>query len=59
MEPSFTELLASYIHMMLNRIMTDQPRMHELVIYDFLARYYKSMIARNATVYVQEIAELV
>lgn len=40
------DLLASYIHMMMNRIFRSKQRIHELVLYDFLFRYYKSAIAR-------------
>jgi len=46
-EVSLRELLGSYIHMMLNRIITTDARTHELVIYDFMARYYKSQVARD------------
>jgi len=45
--PSVREMLGSYSHMMLNRIITTEARTHELVIYDFLVRYYKSQIARD------------
>ncbi len=41
------EQLASYCHMLLNRIITTEARVHELVIYDFLARYYKSALMRE------------
>ena len=33
--------------MILNRITTANPRKHEMVIYDFLSRYYQSAIARQ------------
>jgi thiopeptide-type bacteriocin biosynthesis protein len=36
------DLLCSYIHMMLNRFFRTQQRKHELVIYDYLYRYYDS-----------------
>jgi lantibiotic biosynthesis protein len=39
------ELAVSYIHMTLNRLFLAQPRKHELIIYDFLERFYKSRIA--------------
>jgi thiopeptide-type bacteriocin biosynthesis protein len=42
-------LLGSYIHMMLNRLFRSKNRMHELVLYDFMNRYYKSEIAKNNT----------
>jgi len=41
------ELLASYSHMMINRLFKSKQRLHELVVYDFLHRYYKSEIARQ------------
>lgn len=40
------ELIGSYIHMMMNRLFRSKQRIHELVLYDFLYRYYKSDIAR-------------
>lgn len=40
-------LAASYIHMSLNRVFVSKPRVHELVIYDFLHRYYQSLQARQ------------
>jgi thiopeptide-type bacteriocin biosynthesis protein len=46
-EVPLRELLGSYIHMMLNRIIPTDARAHELVIYDFMARYYKSRVARD------------
>lgn len=41
------KLLSSYIHMSLNRLFISKSRIHELVLYDFLKRYYISEIARN------------
>ncbi|WP_212133675.1 thiopeptide-type bacteriocin biosynthesis protein [Bacteroides xylanisolvens] len=43
----YHSLLKSYIHMMLNRLFNDKNRMHELVIYNFMNRYYKSLIAKK------------
>jgi len=40
-------LLHSYLHMMNNRIFRSRQRLHELVLYDFLALYYRSLIARK------------
>lgn len=40
------DLISSYMHMMINRLFSSKNRLHELVIYDFLYRYYKSEIAR-------------
>lgn len=41
------KLLSSYIHMSMVRLFKSKNRMHEMVIYDFLFRYYKSNKARN------------
>lgn len=41
------ELLSSFIHMMLNRLFKSNQRMHEMIIYDFLFRHYKSAIAQR------------
>lgn len=46
-ERSLVNLIASLIHMSMNRIFVSKQRKHELVIYDFLFRYYKSFIARE------------
>lgn len=40
-------ILSSFIHMSLNRLFRNKQRRNELVIYDFLSRFYKSEIARN------------
>jgi thiopeptide-type bacteriocin biosynthesis protein len=42
------DLLCSYIHLMLNRLFRTQQRKHELVIYDYLFRYYDSGMKRKA-----------
>jgi len=39
-------LLAAALHMLLNRVLPADARLHELVLYDFLARYYESALAR-------------
>ena len=41
------DLLFSYIHMMMNRWFRSKNRLCELLIYNFLNRYYISIIARN------------
>lgn len=43
------DLLRSYIHMMINRITITYPRKQEMVMYDFLSRYYKSAMVREKT----------
>ena len=40
------ELLKSYLHMMLNRLFRSKNRMHELILYDFMFRYYTSEMAK-------------
>lgn len=42
---SFDQLVPSYIHMFLNRMLLSNQRKHELVIYHFLSKYYESQIA--------------
>lgn len=44
---SLNELIASYIHMMLNRVFMARQRTYELVVYDLLYRYYKSLAGRE------------
>jgi len=41
------DLIGSYIHMLMNRLFKSKQRVHEMVIYDFLFRYYKSEIAKK------------
>ncbi len=40
------DLMGSYSHMMINRLFKTKQRTHEMVLYDFLHRYYKSELAR-------------
>lgn len=47
LEIPLDDLLSSYIHMSINRIFRTQQRIHEMVLYDFLHRYYKSEIAKR------------
>ena len=47
LEMSLNDLMASYIHMLLNRLFKSKQRLHEMVIYDFMYRHYRSSIARN------------
>lgn len=41
------DLLKSLVHMTMNRVFRSKNRLCELVIYDYLNRYYKSTIARG------------
>jgi thiopeptide-type bacteriocin biosynthesis protein len=43
LEMPLERLLGSYVHMLLNRLLPANARLHELVLYDFLFRYYKSL----------------
>lgn len=40
-------LLASYIHMFLNRLFKSNQRKHELVVYHYLKKYYESKLIRQ------------
>ncbi|HEX3477618.1 MAG TPA: lantibiotic dehydratase C-terminal domain-containing protein, partial [Kofleriaceae bacterium] len=40
------ELVPSYIHMHVNRMVRSAQRAHELVLYDLLVRLYESQVAR-------------
>ncbi len=41
------KLITGILHMSVNRLVKSEPRKHEFVIYDFLARHYKSSLARR------------
>lgn len=41
------DLMPSYLHMFLNRVFLSNQRLHELVIYHYLEKYYKSQLARQ------------
>ena len=41
------KLMASYLHMLMNRLFRSNNRLYEAVCYDFLNRYYRSKIARE------------
>ena len=46
-EVPLPDLLASYLHMLLNRVLPAEARLHELVLYYFLVRHYESAQARG------------
>ena len=46
-EKQLNDLMGSYLHMMVNRLFKTKQRLHEMVLYDFLCRYYKSEIAKK------------
>lgn len=47
LDVSIVDLLGSYIHMLINRIIPDLGRLHEVVIYDFLYQYYNTIDKRE------------
>lgn len=46
---NYDSLIGSYIHMLCNRLFLVNARMHEMVLYDFLFRHYKSVNARKGS----------
>lgn len=46
LQVSVNELIASFLHMNLNRLFMGRNRTNEFVIYDLLSRYYKSSLIR-------------
>lgn len=40
-------LLGNYLHMMMNRLFSSRNRLYELLIYDYLKRYYISILSRS------------
>lgn len=46
-DSNVNDLLKSYLHMMLNRLFRSNNRMHELILYDFMFRYYTSESAKE------------
>lgn len=47
LQVDLNELTSSYIHMLLNRIFMARQRTYEMVVYDLLYRYYKSIAGRE------------
>lgn len=43
-----SDLIASYLHMFLNRFLRSKQRLQEMVIYDMLHQHYKSLLARQS-----------
>lgn len=41
------KLLSSFIHMLVNRLFKSKQRVHELVVYDFMYRHYRSFLAKQ------------
>jgi thiopeptide-type bacteriocin biosynthesis protein len=46
-EISLRQYLFAIIHMTVNRAISDSQRLHELVIYDFMFRYYQAAVAKS------------
>lgn len=46
LELPFSDFLASHIHMLLNRLFSNKQRFHELLVYDFSWRTYRSELAK-------------
>ena len=44
---SLRDLLASLIHMSINRAFRSKQRQHEMIVYDFLSKFLKTKIAKN------------
>jgi thiopeptide-type bacteriocin biosynthesis protein len=47
LKAALNDLIASYIHMHCNRLFRSRQRMYELVLCDFLCRYYETVVART------------
>lgn len=47
LDKPLNDLMGSYIHMLMNRLFKSKQRVHEMVAYDLLYRYYKSEIAKK------------
>ncbi|WDT67964.1 thiopeptide-type bacteriocin biosynthesis protein [Cloacibacterium sp. TD35] len=45
LEVPLNSFISSHIHMTMNRVFKSKNRIHEMVCYDFLCRYYKSKMA--------------
>lgn len=44
---NFNSLISSYVHMAMVRLFTSKNRLHELVIYDFMFKYYSALKYKN------------
>ncbi|WP_343608302.1 thiopeptide-type bacteriocin biosynthesis protein [Chryseobacterium oranimense] len=44
---NFEQYIFSYIHMNINRMIPTNNRVHELLLYDYIRRFYESEIAKN------------
>ena len=44
---NYIQYLPSYIHMSINRLIPENTRAHELLLYNYVSRYYESRIAKE------------
>ncbi|REC44196.1 thiopeptide-type bacteriocin biosynthesis protein [Chryseobacterium pennipullorum] len=44
----YSRYAGSYLHMTINRLFPVKNRLHELLLYDMVSRYYKSQLARSS-----------
>lgn len=51
------QLLSSYVHMFVNRLFVSNQRAHEMVLYDYLMKYYEGKYAREKHNKSEEIKE--
>jgi thiopeptide-type bacteriocin biosynthesis protein len=58
LQVNLNELISSYIHMLLNRIFMSRQRTYEMVVYDLLYRYYKSVAGREKSKNKEKITEI-
>jgi thiopeptide-type bacteriocin biosynthesis protein len=47
LEVPMNNFIESLIHMMVNRIIKSESRLHEMVIYNFISRFYQSAIVKK------------
>ena len=50
-EVNFDNLIFSYLHMSMNRLFKSKNRKHEIVMYNFLHRYYRLVAGRNKNIF--------
>jgi len=50
-------LMSSYLHMFINRMFVSNQRKTELVLYEYLLRYYESKLARNKIIQFQGVKD--
>jgi thiopeptide-type bacteriocin biosynthesis protein len=58
LQVDLNELASSYIHMLLNRIFMSRQRTYEMVVYDLLYRYYKSVAGREKSRNKDKVTEI-